>query len=809
MEKYVCIHGHFYQPPRENPWLEEVELQDSAYPYHDWNDRISAECYGPNSAARILDGEGRIVKLLNNYSRMSFNFGPTLLTWLKKHKYLKHEKILEADRESLERFSGHGSAIAQVYNHMILPLANTSDKKTQVIWGIKDFEHRFGRKPEGMWLSETAVDLESLEILAAHGIKFTILAPNQASRTRRIGEADWRDVSGGTIDPTTAYRASLPSGRQIALFFYDGPISQAIAFTDLLSNGDALVQRLKGAFSDDRGWPQLVHIATDGESYGHHHRYGEMALAFALNLIDSDGTARLTNYGEFLEKHPPTHDVEIFENSSWSCIHGVDRWRSDCGCCSGGHPEWNQAWRRPLRRAMDWLRDALAPAYKKLAGTLLKDPWAARNDYIDVILERSEERVNGFLAKHARRTLDESDKVMVLKLMELQRHAMLMYTSCGWFFDEISGIETVQVMDYAGRALQLSNDLFPEDYREHFLELLEQAKSNIPEHGDGRRIYEKWVEPLMLDLSRVATHYAISSLFEEYGEETAIDAYAASQADYRSSRAGRMKLALGQVKIRSEITCESAKFSFGVLHLGDHNINCGVGRSLGQMAYKKMERDLFEAFDRADVPETIRRLDNYFGSSTYSVASLFRDEQRKVMDFILEPALNEAEATYGQFYEHHAPLIRFLASANMPLPGIIYTCAELVLTARLRRAFEHEVLDHQAIQRLLEEALLVGVQLDSTTLEYAMRLMMERMSQRLLEAPQDLDQLQGLEMAVNLLQKVPFEVNTWKTQNIVYAILEGEYPEMQRAARRGDDEALEWLNHFKNLAEKLRLRLPE
>jgi alpha-amylase/alpha-mannosidase (GH57 family) len=809
MERYVCIHGHFYQPPRENPWLEEVELQDSAYPYHDWNDRISAECYGPNGTARILDSEGRIAKLINNYAWMSFNFGPTLLTWLKKHKPMHYEKVLEADRESGARFRGHGSAMAQVYNHMILPLANAADKRTQIIWGIKDFEYRFGRKPEGMWLSETAVDLESLDILAEQGIKFTILAPNQASRVRPIGGSDWSDVSGSRIDPTTVYKAALPSGRNIALFFYDGPISQAVAFSDLLSNGASFANRLIGAFSANRSWPQLVHITTDGESYGHHHRHGEMALAYALHLIDSDVTVQLTNYGEFLENHPPTHEVEVFGNSSWSCAHGVERWRSDCGCRAGGRPDWNQGWRRPLRRALDWLQDTLAPAYKRVAGSLVKDPWQARNDYIDVILERSPERVDEFLKKHAIRILDASERVAVLKLMELQRHAMLMYTSCGWFFDELSGIETVQVIEYAGRAIQLAHDLLAGDYQTRFLELLELAKSNLPEHGDGRKIYEKWVEPTMLDLTRVGAHYAISSLFEDYGEETSIDAYAASRINYRSSRAGRAKLALGQAEIASKITYESEKFSFGVLHLGDHIINCGIGPLLGQSAYKRVEKEVSETFDRADFPETIRILDKYFGASTYSLMSLFHDEQRKVVSLILEPTLDEAENMYAQFYEHHAPLIRFLKSAGLELPKVISIAAEFVLNARLRRAFEKDVLDRQDIQWLLEETRVVGADLDFPTLEYTVRLTMERMAERFLESPQEFQRLLDLETAVNLSREFPFGVNTWRVQNIVYEILQEVYPEMQNEWAKGDDDALEWSNHFKNLAERLWLRVPE
>ena len=450
MDKYICIHGHFYQPPRENPWLEAIELQDSAYPYHDWNERVSAECYAPNAMCRILDGDGKIVRIVNNYARISFNVGPTLLSWMEEKEPETYRQILEADRDSRERFSGHGSAMAQVYNHLIMPLANERDRHTQVLWGIADFEARFGRKPEGMWLAEAAVDVMSLEILAEHGIVFTVLAPHQAKRLRRVGAKEWSDAAPGGIDPTRGYWARLPSGRSLAVFFYDGPISRAIAFERLLDKGESRVNRLMGGFSDGRDWPQLVHVATDGETYGHHHRYGDMALAYALSQIESAGKARLTNYGEYLERCPPTHEVEIVENSSWSCAHGIERWRSDCGCNTGARPGWNQAWRAPLRDALDWLRDTAAPLYEQAAAEFFTDPWSARNEYIFVLLDRSPDRVEEFLARVRKRELTNAERTAALKLLELQRQALLMYTSCGWFFADISGIETVQVMEYAG-----------------------------------------------------------------------------------------------------------------------------------------------------------------------------------------------------------------------------------------------------------------------------------------------------------------------------------------------------------------------
>jgi alpha-amylase/alpha-mannosidase (GH57 family) len=390
VNRHLCIHGHFYQPPRENPWLEEVELQESAQPYHDWNERITAECYARNGASRILNPQGHIVEIVNNYSKISFNIGPTLLSWMEKKDPEAYRSILEADRLSRQRFSGHGSALAQVYSHMIMPLANSRDKRTQVIWGIRDFEYRFGNRPEGMWLAETAVDLESLDIMAEHGIKFTILAPHQAKCAKKITEdLERKPEDAEPIDLRRPYLCRLPSGRTITIFFYDGPISRAVAFEGLLNSGETLAKRMLGAFDPKSKENQLVHIATDGESYGHHHKFGDMALAYCFHYIEKNNLAKLTIYGEYLERHPPEYEVEIIENSSWSCLHGIERWRADCGCNSGTNPGWRQEWRGPLREALDWLRERTAVVYERELSVFVDDPWAIRNAYIEVILDRS------------------------------------------------------------------------------------------------------------------------------------------------------------------------------------------------------------------------------------------------------------------------------------------------------------------------------------------------------------------------------------------------------------------------------------
>ena len=795
MDRYICIHAHFYQPPRENPWLESVELQDSAYPFHDWNERITAECYAPNSASRILDAEGKIVKITNNYSRISFNFGPTLLSWMEDNAQQTYQAILDADRISQETFSGHGSAMAQAYNHMILPLASPRDKQTQVTWGMRDFEHRFGRRPEGMWLPETAVDVETLEVLADHGIQFTVLAPSQAGKVRARGRGPWKSVEGANIDPTRAYACTLPSGRTINLFFYDGPISRAVAFEKLLNSGETFASRLLSGFSDARTWPQLMHIATDGETYGHHHPHGDMALSYALEHIETNHLAKITNYGEFLEKFPPTQEVQIIENTAWSCAHGVGRWSTDCGCNSGGNAEWNQQWRAPLRQALDWLRDDLAPVYSEAAGQLLKDPWTARDEYIGVVLDRSPRAVDDFLAQHAIRELSHDEQVHALKLLEMQRHLLLMYTSCGWFFDELSGIETVQVIQYAGRAVQLANDLFDGDREERFVERLRAARSNLPEVGDGAQAYERFVRPAMVNLLGVGAHFAISSMFESYGEHSVIFCYGITLRDWRNYESGRARVAMGRVSIESQITRESVEASFGVLHFGDHNLSAGVRPFAGDDEFETTARAVADAFKRADLPDCIRVLDRHFAGTSYSLKSLFRDQQRRIVNLILNSTLSEAEASYAQIYDHHAPLMRFLAELRTPLPKVLRLTAEFVLNRALRRELENETLDLDRIQTLLDTAGRERVNLDAAGLAYVLRRRINGMVEMLAADPGDTALLATIDSIVAMARSLPFEIDLWKVQNVYYELQQSEYPK-----RQGDAE---WVRPFLSLGEKL------
>ncbi len=787
--KYVCIHGHFYQPPRENPWLESIEIQDSAYPYHDWNERITAECYEPNAFSRILDGQGFITDIVNNYSKINFNVGPTVLAWIGwRHPHL-HEAIVEADRLSRQQFSGHGNAIAQAYNHMIMPLSNRLDKTTQVIWGIRDFRHRFGRDPEGMWMPEAAVDAETLDVMAEQGIRYTIVAPNQVSQVRARRQRNWRDASGGRVDPSVAYEQHLPSGRKIAVFVYDGPVSRAVAFEGLLNDGRVFADRVLSAFSGEREGAQLAHIATDGESYGHHHRHGDMALAAALRIIQETPGVALTNYGEFLERHPPAHQIMVFDNSSWSCVHGVERWKGNCGC-SAGRPGWNQEWRGPLREALDWLRDLLAPRYEEEARRWLRDPWEARNDYIDIILDRSEAARTRFFERHATGPLSEGEVVRVLKLLEMQRHCMLMYTSCGWFFDELSGLETVQVIQYAGRAIQLAEELFPESVEAPFLDRLDRARSNIPENGGGRAIYDRFVRPARIDLPRVGIHYAVSSTFRDYGERDAIYGFETESRDLQVAQAGAQRLAAGKVAVTSQVTRETKELEFAAVRFGDYNVTAGVRDPEGDgPAFTAAIQEAMASFHGGDVPEVIRILDRTFAGVTWSVRELFRDEQRRVLDSILATTLQDARAAAGQIYDRYAPLMHFLRSLGAPVPAGLVHGAETVLNGRVRTALEAPDPDPLAVRGTLEEVRKAEIGLDGPGLAYALQHRLEQRFAEFREAAPSADDLRRLRELAGLSFELPLEPNLRRVQNQYWEMMRSILPQRRAMAESAPVEA--------------------
>jgi alpha-amylase/alpha-mannosidase (GH57 family) len=775
IKRFICIHGHFYQPPRENPWLEAVETQDSAAPYHDWNERICSECYATNGAARILNNRKQIIRIVNNYARTSFNFGPTLLSWLKENAPRTYKMIQEGERRSRKMFKGHSSAMSQVYNHVIMPLANRRDKITQIRWGIADYQMHYGVMPEGMWLAETAVDSETLQLLAVHGIKFTVLAPHQCKRVRSLKNGgEWVNTPNATVDTTHPYLMRFADGSSIAIFFYDGPTSRAIAFEGLLNSGEHFAGRLKQGFHDTPD-AQLVHVATDGESYGHHHKHGEMALAYALRVLEDDRNLKLTNYGSFLAQFPPENECEIVEDTSWSCSHGIERWRSNCGC-NGGRGGWSQEWRVPLRKGLDELRDALIPLTEREGAKLFREVWAARNAYIQVILDRNPETVDRFLRDHQSHVLTREERVRALQLMEMQRHAQLMYTSCAWFFDDISGIETVQVIGYAARVLQLAECLFREEAQgleKAFVDRLAEAKSNDSDAGTGADLYRKKVRAFELGLEQVAAHYAISSIFTSFAEETELYSYHVRRLSYDIFSSGRGKLAMGRVLISSNITEEERTYSFAVLHFGDQNITAAV------KAYSEEDARGFDAFMRqaeehvlrADFPEVIRLLDRYYGHVDYSLTSLFTDDQRRIVKMILNSTLWNIENALTTIYEDHASLLHYLSQAGLPKPPALALAAGFAVNAGLRRALEGDPIDPALLRSFLQLAKADQVQLEKPVLSYIAD---QRMKRAMIELQMSSGSLEMLDRALGfarILLELPFEQNLWQAQNIWYEIM--------------------------------------
>lgn len=489
----LIIHGHFYQPPRENPRSGVLERQISAAPYHDWNERVHAECYGPNAFAHL--GGPPSTRVVNNYAHISFNFGPTLLSWLEEHQPRTYGRILDADKESFANRGGHGNAIAQAYGHAILPLLNARDRLTHVIWGLEDFRDRFKREAESIWLPETACNETTLELLIDQRMRYVILAPEQARRIRRLGDETWSDVACSTVDTTRPYRFFHRDGsrRSLAVFFYNGPLARSIAFERALTSSKGLVER----FESVAQMGPLVNAATDGETYGHHFKFGDLCLAHALEVEAPQAGFQITNYGEFLDHQELEFEVEIDNGpdgrgTSWSCSHGVGRWSGNCGCHTGGEPGWNQQWREPLLRAFEFLRGNADEHFEERGGDLFNNPWDARNAYIRVLLDKGRS-LDDFLNQHSRRPLTAQEREQALKVLEIQRNSLLMFTSCGWFFSDLGGLETVQVLRYAARVIELQDELGISTPREEFLERLAQAQSNVPEKGNGADIFERIV----------------------------------------------------------------------------------------------------------------------------------------------------------------------------------------------------------------------------------------------------------------------------------------------------------------------------
>ncbi|MEO0408324.1 MAG: DUF3536 domain-containing protein [Cyanobacteria bacterium P01_A01_bin.135] len=708
---YVTVHGHFYQPPRENPYLDAIERQPSAAPFHDWNERIHYECYRPNAFARILNHQGEVMEIVNTFEYLSFNIGPTLMRWMERHDVEAYQRIIEADHRSCDRLDGHGNAIAQVYNHIILPLANDRDKRTQIRWGMADFKARFGRDPEGMWLAETAVDYATLRVLAEEGIRFIILAPSQAQRCRPLPteherHPDWVEVGGGQIDPVQPYRCYIsaepesgpeggdslgPSDHRpyVDIFFYDGPISRDMGFNDVMDSSQHFAGRIAQAVRGDHRQSQLISVATDGETFGHHKGGAEKALAYAVTHTFPERGWQVTNYAHYLSLHPPTWEVELKPVTAWSCSHGVDRWQDDCGCGGGGG--WNQKWRRPLRDSLNWLRDQLAPIYEEMGAQLFRDPWEARDHYIHVLhdgarpvleSDRAAPPLDQFFAQHQTHTLGELERVDALRLLEMQRHALLMYTSCGWFFDELSRPEGTQILRYAARAIELAGEVAGVQLEQDFVTRLTAAPSNLDCFEHGGEVYRQLVNPSRISLGQVAAHYAISSLFSHYDPTQQLYCYEAHRIDYQRQRIGPLTLAVGQLQLTFETTQEKAHLVFAVLHLGGWDFHCCITPFTGRLDYAKAKAELFDTLGQASIAQLIVAINRLFGEQSYSLQDLFAEERHRIMRLLSQETLQRLDQLYSQTYRDNYSILAAFHRDGLAVPQELQVAAEIALNHR-------------------------------------------------------------------------------------------------------------------------------
>lgn len=797
-KKYLTIHGHFYQPPRENPWLEAIELQDSALPFHDWNERINKECYNPNSVSKIVDSRNRILDIVNNYEHISFNFGPTLLSWMEQFAPLTYERIIKADIESLAEHDGHGNAMAQVYNHIIMPLANENDKITQVKWGIKDFEYRFGRKPEGMWLAETAVDDDTLRVLEENGIKYTVLSPYQALKIRKEGDKEWTDVSWGNIDPARSYRYYIKSapGKFIDLFFYDGAISKSVAFDELLKDGNKFAKRLRDGVSDCRDYPQLVNIATDGESYGHHTKFGDMALAYVLQIKAKEEGFTITNYGEYLDKCRSDYEVDIKQASSWSCFHGVGRWKEDCGCSTGGHPGWNQKWRKPLRDALDYLRDELAKLFEAEGPKYFnKNCWEVRNNYIDVILDRSSLSVNKFHKENFLPNLSDEDKVKAMELLEIQRQAQLMYTSCGWFFSEISGIETVQIMKYAARAMQLAAVFTKQDYETRFTEILADAKSNITEYGTGRDIFNNFVKPSIVTTKQVASLWAISSLYQDFEDEEDVYCYSVTRDDYQKVQKGNSNFVVGHIELRSRITLQKSNLMFALMQYSGGDFHCAIKEYSDDFEYNKMKNDLIKTFMLNPLTEIIRALDENFGKDYFTLKDIFIEERRKILQRLLKDKMEKFAQIYQDMYDEGKGSIYHMQTLGLAIPDEFKIAAEYALSRKFNEliADSNGFVEPAVLQQAMDinlEAKSMGIKLDK---QPSNNIFSKKIRQNINRLAYSFE-IQQADVVLELfeyIEKLELEVDISEAQNIFFSKIYlniGEIIESSQNSNRKSDK---------------------
>ncbi|WP_341529154.1 DUF3536 domain-containing protein [Nostoc sp. UHCC 0302] len=864
---YVTVHGHFYQPPRENPYLDAIERQPSATPFHDWNERIHWECYRPNAFARVLNDRGEVVGIVNNYEYFSFNIGPTLMSWLERYDVEVYQRILEADAKSSQRLHGHGNAIAQVYNHIIMPLANERDKYTQIRWGKEDFRSRFGRDPEGMWLAETGVDYATLEALVAEGIRFIILAPSQALRCRLLPTQDdpnpeWYEVGGSQIDPTRPYRcylkptlsnsssplSAIPASNgktdgsvsshkeelpYIDIFFYDGPISRDMGFSDVVYNSSHFAGRIGSAVRGDHRPAQLISVATDGETFGHHKKGTEKTLAYSFIKEFPQHGWTVTNFAHYLSLNSPTWEVELKPVTAWSCAHGVGRWEDDCGC-GGEGGVWHQKWRRPLRDALDWLRDQITEVYEEHGRQLFRDPWQARDEYIHVVRDRSPANVSRFLTRHQTHKLTAAEQVDALRLLEMQRHALLMYTSCGWFFEELSRPEGTQILRYAARALELAGDVAGVQLEKGFLKRLGLAPSNVDDFKHGAEIYRQLVLTAQVGFKQVAAHYAITSLFNNQGSTlnaqhaaqpslplTTINThtkrvycYTANELDYQLQRMGSLSLVVGHLKLVSEITWESEHLVFAVLHLGGWDFHCCIQKFAGRRDYSQLKEKLFRALQQASAAHTILVMTQLFGDQAFSLQNLFAEERHRIMRLLSQETLTRLGQLYTQAYRDNYGVIMAFHRDEITVPQELQVAAEIALGHRCLatlRSLEQDITEPQMswnhiveLEAIATEAKHLRCRLNIPEAKQILeQLIMRLLWQMLHDANGSFDaDIQQLERLIDVGYQLNLGVSLERSQELYFSCLHSQIIPLCATSLANEDDTNQCRQLFK-LGQKL------
>jgi len=726
-EVFVAIHGHFYQPPRENPWTGRIERQHSTSPYHDWNELVASQCYLPNSASRVLDTQMRIKTIVNNFEYISYNVGPTLFSWLQQHEIDAYRKIIKADEISRERNEGHGNAIAQAYNHPILPLSSLRDQRTQVEWGIRDFRKHFRRDPEGMWLPETAVNYTTLEVLHEKGITFTILSPTQAQRFRPLGGKAWTNCGDNSIAPFRPYRVFLRKGkgqadhdRWIDVFFYHWKLSVAASFEHLLTNGDRLTETLAKAAPEEPG-PHLVFLATDGETLGHHEPFADMCMAYFFSQTAAKAGLRITNLAHYLEMYPPTHEAEINlgpdgDGSAWSCSHGLGRWKNDCGCATGGPQWWSQTWRAPMREAVRLLADRVDELFEREGGKICPDVWLARDDYIEVYDNPLSSSTAGlFLERHLKSDVAPARAIALLKLCRMQMFSQLAHTSCGWFFADISGLEANQNLKYAARALELAEEFGDKELREDFLAVLEKAVSNLPEHTNGREIFARAVKQSHFDGENMAACFAINRLVTGDAAMRNLDTFHFAVKDLRNDQlSDQYESTVGLVAIENRLYMEERLYAYFATRFTRRDVRC----------YLHMVEDMAEY---EQLLESLRQIDKsqvatLFCSRYFSWADMVPDAAERIMDNLLAESLGNVHAAFERIYDSDKDLFQAYVETGLQLPDE----AREIVRSTLSRLFAREVMAKRGLWRrdafsdaasLLAEGKALGLELDKLRAE--------------------------------------------------------------------------------------------